>query len=743
MTVTSSSESSNKGSADAPLPIEQIIANAVAGIEPGMAATTLETYLRAFCEELVKAKTSGLVRKSCYDQVKVRLKELHLPNLPKKDWDIFLKDADATHAFNQGTDPAAATAPPNLTPVLSVLASAPVPPEVLTPAGWLLGSHGLAKVRNGQPDQKVCSMPLVITKLLVNDAEDTVAVGLAWKRNGDWKHHVTGRSEIAAKNRIIDLADYGLAVTTGNADPMIDYLADFEATNLHHLPQIQVRRQLGWADKSKSSFLWGNTLLRVHAQETSDECDDSADDDDPFSDTGPNHEPQSTPQQVFFQGADAGDDQIAEGFHPEGTFDEWAAAIGPALRYPKVKMVILAALAAPLLSIFSVNNFIVDLCGPSSKGKTITLRTAASVWGKPDEQAPDGVLASWNASRVWIERGAAVLHNMPLILDDTKVAKKKEDIPQVLYDIASGRGRGRGTTKGTERTLTWSTVLLTSGEAPATSFSQDGGTRARVLTLWGMPFDKADEETSKLVEALRTGVSLNFGHAGPRLIEYVLAHRDRWPRWQNWLRRVRACYVKKAQGNSVVMRLSDALAALTVTGLIAWKALGIESLRRSPVKSLWNVIASAAAEADRTEQALRHVVEWAVAHQDEFFGRRQDKQGQPHSGWAGRWDGDQLPGYIGPAGSPKEPWEFLGILPACLRKILKDAGYEYEPTVQGWKERGWLLVDKSDKTGLHHQATLEREKPRMIALTRTAITEVTGVTTAPTRPAEPVAEEAA
>lgn len=230
-------------------------------------------------------------------------------------------------------------------------------------------------------------------------------------------------------------------------------------------------------------------------------------------------------------------------------------------------------------------------------------------------------------------------------------------------------------------------ALLTSGEAPATSFSQDGGTRARVLTLWGVPFGKADEETGKLVEALRTGILLNYGHAGPRLIEYVLSHRDCWPTWQEWQRRVRACacYIQKAQGNSVVMRLADALAALTVVGLLAAKALGLKGLSQSPVKALWTTLTSAASEADRTEQALRHVAEWACANQDQFFGRRQDKQGRPASGWAARWDGDHLPSQIGLTRALKDPWEFLGLLPANLRKLLKDAGHEYEPTVQGWK----------------------------------------------------------
>src|SRR5205085_387182 len=98
-----------------------------------------------------------------------------------------------------------------------------------------------------------------------------------------------------------------------------------------------------------------------------------------------------------------------------------------------------------------------------------------------------------------------------------------------------------------------------------------------------------------------------------------------------------------------------------------------------------------------------HVIEWAMTHPEDLLGRR-DGKGAPANGWAGHWNRDQI-----------SPWSFLGLIPARLRKILTDGGYEYEPTVQGWKDRGWLLVDRSDKTKLHHQATLDGEKPRLIA----------------------------
>jgi len=706
------------------LDVDTLIANALAALQPGMALAAVEETLRTLSTHLVNVNASMLVLNGAYQRVKGRLKALKLPAMPRADWDLFVKDARATAALAQSTT-AASSAAAALVPLHTVLPDAPVPAAAVLPAGWLLGPGGLQKV-GPHHNLPVCPMPLVITRFLVNGTDNAVVVELAWRRNGCWKKQVVPRSDIAAKNKIVRLADYGVAVTTNNADDLIEFLAQFETANAAALPQVEVRRQLGWVDDSLTQFLCGRTLLTGATAAAPDPTD--LEPDDPFGAPLPAAAAGAPCQAVYFQGGDDGDEQIADGFHACGTFAEWRTAVMPALVYPKVRLVMLAGLAAPLLTVLGAKNFIVDLCGPSSKGKTMTLRLAASCWGNPDEQASNGCLAIWNASRVWIERGAAVLHNLPLLLDDTKVARDKEDIPKVLYDIASGRGRGRGTTKGTERAQTWSTVLITSGEAPATSYSQDGGTRARVVTVWGLPFDSANEQTGKLVEAMRTGVLTHYGHAGPRLITYILERRDQWATWKHWQQCFRDHYARKARGNSVGMRLADALAVVTVTGLIAAKALDLPLLRRSPVKPLWRALATAAAEADRTEQALRHVVEWACGHQDQFCGRRLQRMGRPPTGWAGRWDGDCEPGETVPGGAPKEPWEFLGFLPSALRQLLKDGGFEYEAVVQGWKDRRWLKVDASDKSGLHYQAKLDGEKPRLVAIRRDIIARETGVT---------------
>jgi putative DNA primase/helicase len=591
-------------------------------------------------------------------------------------------------------------------PVRRFVPDAPLPDTVTPPQGWNIGASGVSR-SDGREEGDLIRAPVVITARLLHLADRTESVRLAWKRDGGWVERDVERSVIANTRKIVDLAAYGLPVTTLNAGAAVEYLSSFEAKNLGRLPTARVTSQLGWCDETLSAFLWGHELLQAGPTPT---------DEDPFA-AVPDGSPAATEpaetRAVRFQGADAGDEQLAEGFQAGGTLDGWRAAVAPALPFPRARLALLTSLSTPLLSVLGAQNYVTDLCGNTSTGKTTTLRLAASVWGNPDERAPAGALSGWNTTRVWIERGAAVLKNLPVILDDTKLARRKEDVATVLYDIVAGRGRGRGSVKGMSRTSTWATALLTSGEAPATSFTQDGGTRARVLELWGAPFGGADASTAALVQALNTAVREHYGHAGPEFVRYLLRRRERWGVWKARYEQVKAAYVARAQGNPVVGRLADALAVLTLTGHLAARALSVPALRQSPVKELWADLAAEAEEADRPGYALRHVLDWALSHQEEFFGRRDAQKGQPSQGWAGSWD-------RGPwsAGGGRKPWEFLGFLTSRLKAVVEDGGYEYEAVVRNWRDRGWLKVDPSEKKQRYHQVRIDGERCWVIAIRR-------------------------
>jgi hypothetical protein len=675
--------------------VDELIAAAVNAIQADWSSSQLDNHLRSLCGELVEAGASDVVRNDCLAQVNKKLKGLNRYRLPKPTWKKLFEDAQATLAINH-PQTGGANAEPAVA-VRDVLPDAPVPEGTVVPPGWKVLDQGVFRAAKDL-DLEILPAPMVLNERLLDDATGTETVRLAWRRDATWKEISVPRDVIASKSDVVRLARFGLPVTSGTAPAAVEYLAKFEAANLGVLPRTQVRNQMGWVDTALTAFLWGKTLLQVNAPAGE-------------GDTAP---PAVGP--VRFQGADAGDEQVADGFRAAGTFAAWKEATEPALAFPRVRLTVTAALAPPLLALLKgedARNFCLDLCGETSKGKTTVLRLAASCWGCPDERAAGGsALTSWNATQVGSERWAGLVNDLPFIKDDTKLARKPEDVSKLLYDVAMGRTRDRGTVKGLEQTRTFRTVLLTSGESRACSFSGDGGTRARVLTLWGVPFERADPATAELVNRLNAEILHNYGHAGPQFVRYVLQHRDCWPAWRKQYREVKEAYLARAEGNAVVGRLADALATLTLAGTLAAEALDLPVLAHSPIEDLWNVLTAEAAEADRATQALLHVLDWAVANQDQFFGRRDTDKGSPSFGWAGRWEGHEV---------RRLSWPYLGFVPERLRHILVEGGFDFDAVVSTWRDRGWLQVDKSDKGQRYFQAVLDGDKSRFVALREEAL----------------------
>lgn len=579
---------------------------------------------------------------------------------------------------------------PDLTPVRELLPDAPVPKEVLIPEDYHLTQDGLylkPSKAKGSNLVLLAPAPILIAGRQVSISDGTENVRLAWWRDQEWRQVIVERATIAGTS-ITDLANNGMPVTTINRNNLIKYLSVFEAQNLDCLPRTLISQQLGWqGDEGSLGFLWGNTLLP------------------PVSSQG------GTLDAVAFRGADLGDEQIAEAFCSRGSLADWIEVVHQVAEYPRVIIAVCASLTPPLLSILGCPNFVIDWCNPTSTGKTTVLRLGASCWGVPDERSPSSVLLTWDSTRVFINRASSLLQSLPLILDDTKRVKNTRDIPKTLYDVASGRDRGRGSVKGTRKSGFWRTVLLSSGEAPATSFTQDGGTRARVLTLWGPPFGRADDTTAPIVSRLNQAILENCGHAGPKFVEFLVSRRDDWPKWREKYNQVQQSYLNKAGSDPVMGRLCAYFAALDMAAGLAHAALELPWSYRDPVEALWNDLVSGAEEADMAARALITLMGWARGNQASFFGRNMDRP--PFQGYAGRWDN---------SGS----WEYIAFLPHRLNELLLSFGYEPEAIIRTWHDRGWLVTDKGKNRRQKRVRMDNDQRPWTIAVRRGVVEEMDG-----------------
>lgn len=155
----------------------------------------------------------------------------------------------------------------------------------------------------------------------------------------------------------------------------------------------------------------------------------------------------------------------------------------------------------------------------------------------------------------------------------------------------------------------------------------------------------------------------------------------------------------------MIGRLADALALITLAGEIGAVALRMPQLAVSPVDPLLPKLMEEAEEADRASIALTAAYSFACSHAHEFFDSHiQPDRTQHPVAWLGQW-------VVQTSGN----WEYIAFLPSTLQRLFKEAGFEYDPVVSAWKDRGWLKIDKGEKH--YHQVALgPGKKPRTIAV---------------------------
>lgn len=541
--------------------------------------------------------------------------------------------------------------------------------EFLLPRGYVVQHGRVFKEhvsKHGDMSLELVSHdPIVITRRFVDIDDREERLLLQWPRDGRPATRLISRGDVASARDLVPHAAFGLPVSSGNAGVASQWLMDFEWVNSSILTPHRVSRHLGWqGDDGKYGFLWGAKLVTKDGIRSADTDSFETDGLEDF---------------VAYQSTAEGERQIADAFFSHGQLGTWKEVIFNVVDYPPVLAALLLSLGTPLLQIINAPNPILSLSSRTSAGKTTALRVAGSVWGNPDETDSRSVVRSWDATRVFIERLSSTLRSLPVLLDETSVAKDKSMIPQALYSITQGQGRGRGSTSGTQRSGSWRTALISTGEQPLTSFSErDGGCHARVIELWGPPF--GDQDKHGVVTDLNLGVRSNFGHAGPAFVQYLCQNRDRWSEWRTSFRAYEQDHARRAGGNAVLVRLSRSLAFIRFVAKLAssdhadvlpWSDVDVGA----PLVALWDHIEQNAVASDRDAAALQQIHSWSCRNQTRFLGYENTAQNPPN-GWAGRWKrGDLYP---------------RAYFPDFLEQKLEEWGFSPAATINAWRDRGWL-----------------------------------------------------
>ena len=573
--------------------------------------------------------------------------------------------------------------------------------ELLVPQGYELGLDGIYKLLVSEEDikrLKICHAPFVILKKSIDVATNHIHFHVAWVEAAgpgggrpQWKGTSIDRGSAFESRKLIELSLAGAPVSSVNARDMVQWIVDFENANQHRLPTMRETSQMGW--QNDNSFV----LPDVHIR--------------------------SSDQTELILTPPEGMEDYAKAFKTRGTWEGWLKAAEAAKEHPLMMISIYAAVSSILLHVTKGNNYIVDWSNDTSTGKTTALRLGASVWGDP--QTHKGIIGKWDRTRVWVERTSAFNNSLPLILDDTKHAKSKEDIGRIIYDFCGGQGRGRGTLTGVQRRSTWNCVMLSTGEQRLTSFTEDGGTRARVLTFEGPPVLREGVEGKLVVEEISRRASQNFGHLGRKVAEYLVHYRDSWGDIQE-LYESRRHHFASISADSVGGRLSDYAAALDLARGVC-EALGVPVPVNDPLEHMVRAIRSGSDDSDRPLEAMYQLIDWAGANVRRFYQSKVAKSVNlqpPPMGWVGKWQDDK-------------DWNHLYVTKDWATSMLNRWDHSPPEIFRRWKTRGWVSCNRGNVT---KGVRIEGHTVRCIAIKRELIDELTAKLTQPI-PATPEPSE--
>ena len=518
-------------------------------------------------------------------------------------------------------------------------------PGAKCPESHIIEPDGVFAKRPTREDQdgksRVAWAPLAPIRIYMDAAGDQL-VELAWW-DGRWVRRLVPRSVAKSGRKLVtQLGDAGLPVTDADSKLAERWLAAFEQVNRAIIPRTKIARQLGWQPDGEFVIADGS----------------------PYK-----VEPKYDEQRGALKA------------HREyGSLKRWQETIGLLAGYPATLPGLYGGLASTLLEPLGLDSFTVDISGRSTRGKTISVMCGASCWHDPDERS-DGMF-HWRTTMIAAEKRLNLVNGLPVVLDETRIVKSPDLIDQVLYQVPKNCGTPRG--GGWPSMLPWRTIVLSTGEQPALSFTAHEGASARVLSVRKAPFGTSGEQSAMAAGKVREGVTANYGAAGPafiRKLRAVLASE----REQRVGRRAldepslserHQTLTEKFGGQSDISgRRAPLVACLYLAGKLAheWGVIPFAP----PDEAAWLELFSDGDQArndNRPEMALDIVREYLTSHQDKMFGAGAGEYA-PATGWIGH-----------------EAKEGPALLPERVRDELKRRGYELDAVLPGWLEMKVLLT---------------------------------------------------
>ena len=342
---------------------------------------------------------------------------------------------------------------------------------------WIANMNGIYNPDATPENRLACPHPILPVEVIQNVEDKTQKYRIAFFRNGKWYEQIIPSTTILDHKKITELAGIGVSVTSLRTKILVSYFDCVIKENEYQIPKNDATSKMGWCQDGFMPY-------------TSDLTFDK---DGRFD--------------VLFNTIDTC-----------GSRQKWFDFVLQIRATGRIepRLAMAASLASALIQPCGLLPFWVDIWGRSGGGKTICEMFSASVWADPELGK---FISKFDDTINAFEAKAGFLNNLPFIIDDTAELRRKikDDFSQLIYQLASGEGRGRSNTKlGLAYKNTWKNIIICSGESPIITDQLQGGAINRVLEY------EADEgdmfpDGQYAAHILKN----NYGFIGKEFIEIV------------------------------------------------------------------------------------------------------------------------------------------------------------------------------------------------------------------------------
>lgn len=352
----------------------------------------------------------------------------------------------------------------------------------IIPDGYSVDDSGIKKIC-GKNEIVVALNPVVICEKRMNYADNTFQYVLKFKENGS-KYNLppTDAAVIFNARKLNDLAAFGLPVTSGKANLLVEYLDNFRAVNSKDLPLTYEMARVGLYNlkgkdifvdpRRKNSITDGEKNIEIVVKKS------------PFTDS----------------------------LKTKGTFEEWRKAYDLVKNAPIARLIVAASVAAPLLKILRKRNFVLYTYGTTRAGKSTALLLGAAAVGNTD------LVVSFDGTKGGLLGRIAETNDYSFWIDEKQSADKnlKVQFKDLVYSAANGKERVRLNRDGSLKPVrSWQNILICNGETELIDDTATGGALTRLLQIPTPKTILSDADC----ETIRGIIQDNYGHAFMRVVD--------------------------------------------------------------------------------------------------------------------------------------------------------------------------------------------------------------------------------